>query len=95
MNAHGMLWWMADHLAWLAAQRAAPADAARLLGWADARLRAVGEERGELPLRTMRAVQDLTVAELGAAEAGRLRAEGAAWSDDRAIAAVLSEPASP
>ncbi len=44
--ADGMVWWMADALAWAAWHDGRPADARRLQAWADAQVRQRGDARG-------------------------------------------------
>ena len=46
--AEGMLWWLADALAWVPAHQRRWPDALRLLAWSDGLVQQRGEQRGPL-----------------------------------------------
>ena len=54
LQADGMVWWMADALAWAAWHGGRPADARRVQAWADAQVLQRGDARGPV-FKAMRA----------------------------------------
>jgi predicted ATPase/DNA-binding winged helix-turn-helix (wHTH) protein len=81
--------WLLEPLAWSAALRGRYADAARITGFVDARLAAVGEVR-RAPARERRAAIDALLARGIADDVRRLHlAAGAAMKDDEAFALAL------
>jgi predicted ATPase/DNA-binding winged helix-turn-helix (wHTH) protein len=81
--------WIADHMAWWAAQCDAPEDGARLLGWADA----WHERQGEARHSHAQAGHDRALAALRSriedSRLERLREEGRGLPDEVALQAVL------
>lgn len=93
MCVEGTLWRLADHLAWLVAQRGRYVDAARLQGWADARYAAQGERRGSTAINAHAVLDSMLRRVLSEAELANSRSDGARLSDDEAAAIVLEEAA--
>ncbi len=80
--AEGMLWWLADALAWVPAHQGRWADALRLLAWADGLAQRRGEHRGPLFAAVRRHWDDRF--------GGHLETRA-----DAAVDAQLDEPAQP
>lgn len=78
-----------QHFAMLAALLGKPQAAARLIGYSDAEYKALEQERESTEAwgynKTMTALHD----QLSDDEIAKLRAEGAAWSEDRAVEEAL------
>lgn len=86
LRADGSLWTLAGALPWLPWWNSRPADAARLLGWADAMIAAAGERRGPFFARLQAALEARLGAALAADAAVSLRREGAQLSEPAALA---------
>lgn len=90
--------WCVEHLATVATLRPDNAQepqtlharAARILGYADARLKAIGSARLPFVQPHYRRVLDLLHDAMGAPVVGSLMAEGAAMTEDKAIEAAIS-----
>ena len=78
-----------EHMALAAALGGDARCAARLEGYADARLRAEGHFRGSCPAATHERLRDILNARIAACELDTLLAEGAAWTSDDAITQAL------
>jgi predicted ATPase/DNA-binding winged helix-turn-helix (wHTH) protein len=76
----------APHLAWLLALEGRPADAARLIGYADAAMAALHDRRTRTDFTSYDAALAHATQSLGAAEVARLRAEGKLLDDGGAAA---------
>lgn len=86
LRAEGQCWLLADGLAWGALRCGRKADAARLLGWADATLERLGEHRGQLFGRWRQGCLQRLQRELLAAELPALMREGGLLGEEEAIA---------
>jgi predicted ATPase/DNA-binding winged helix-turn-helix (wHTH) protein len=91
LRVQGALWWLADHLAWLPAQRGDWAAAAQLLGWADACARSRAAQRGPVMQKARDRLAERLAAALQADELTRLQDEGAALRDEQVIAVALAQ----
>ena len=89
MRSAGSVWWLGDHLAWWLAQVGALRDAARLLGWADARVAARKEPRSPQGKAAHARLLSLLDA-LPADRREALRDEGARLIDDEVAEVVLA-----
>lgn len=92
LRVQDALWWLADHLAWLPAQRGDWAAAAQLQGWADARARQRAARRGPVMQKARDRLAERLAGECSADDLARLQAEGAAMRDDEVIAVALAGP---
>jgi hypothetical protein len=89
MRVAGSLWWLGDHLAWWLAQTGDLREAARVLGWAEARQDARGEPRSPQGKAAHGwAVQSL--ARLPAQRLAELREAGARLLDDEVAEILVS-----
>ena len=92
LRMQSAVWWLADHLAWLPAQRGDLPAAARLHGWADAQATSRAAQRGPVMQRARDRLAERLGTALGTDELTRLRGEGAALHDDEVIAVALGAP---
>ncbi len=79
-----------QHLATIAARSGDPRRGGRLRGYADAWYRGQGNERGPTEARTYEKLMAALREHLSDAEIEKLAAEGAAWSEDRAVEEALA-----
>lgn len=79
-----------QHFAYLAAIRGDVRDGARLLGYADARLRALGYEREYTEKWCFEKLLTELRGHLDDSEIEKFTAEGAAWTEDRAVELAVS-----
>ena len=82
--------WGLQHLAATAALRGDPAPGARLLGYVDARLEAIEALRQHTEQQERDAMLPALRDALGDDQLAQLMKEGAAWSEDRAVAEALT-----
>lgn len=78
-----------QHLAVVGGLRADGRDAARLIGYVDARFKDIGYERDFTGLWDYEKLMAALHENLSDADIERLTAEGAKWSEDQAIEASL------
>jgi len=91
LRMQNALWWLADHLAWLPAQRGRFDDAARLHGWAEASAAARAAARGPVMQAARDRLREHLEARLDAAVLERLLRDGAALDEARVAALALGE----
>lgn len=89
LRAQGILWWLGDHLAWLAAQRGQWADAARLHGWSDACATRNHAPRGPVVKAARDRLRARLEREFDGSALARLLSEGARLSDDDVVDKAL------
>lgn len=88
LRADGTLWSLAPALPWRAWWAGRAEDAARLLGWADARVAAAGERRGPFFSRLHADLEARLAEALPAAQVAALRAEGERLAETAALGLV-------
>ncbi len=92
LQSDGMLWWMADALAWLPAGQGRWADAARVQGWADGHVRRLGEPRGRIFGGLRERMAQRLSQRTDAAELSVHLTRGEGLSDVEALALVFAGP---
>lgn len=95
LRADRSLWTLASALPWRALWDGRPADAARLLGYADAQIAAVGERRGPFFKRLNTALESALREALDADQEARLREEGARLDEAAALLLVFGSGSVP
>lgn len=95
LRADRSLWTLASALPWRALWDGRPADAARLLGYADAQIAAVGERRGPFFKRLNTALEAALREAMEADQETRLREEGARLDEAAALRLVFGSGSAP